>query len=109
MNGEQGINPQINANQAKGAGGAVNVSLQLPEVAVRSGGQGLTFPPCVGQSPREEAEAWGHHRADGGWEAHGNAREESPVVRLYLLRAAPEVHHCHHERTGILHFLRDPM
>lgn len=78
-------------------------------MVVPSGGRALTFPSCVGQSPGEAAEARGHHRADRGWEAHGSARKESPAVRLHLLRAAPEVHHRHHERTGILHFLRDPL
>lgn len=35
MNGKQGVYPQINPNRAKGAGGAVNLNLQLLEL--RSG------------------------------------------------------------------------
>lgn len=61
------------------------------------------------QSDGEETENRGGDRADGGWAAPRGRGEETPAVRLQLLRSAPPLHHRHHERPGLLHLLRYPV
>lgn len=58
------------------------------------------------QGDGEEAENRGGDRADGGRAAPGGRGEETPAVRVQLLRSAPPLHHRHPERPGLLHLLR---
>ena len=69
----------------------------------------LASPRSAAQGAGEEAGRRGDHRADGGWEAPGGAREEGAPVRLHVLWPAASLHHRHHERPGLLHLLRHPL